>query len=128
MQVRVPAPRRFVLIGDPHQAGQPDEVLHPGDRVVHPRVPGMLMQIGHRCGDGVLMGGGEGQVETVHALLTERPPPLTVRCDSVVEPGRRESVSTTPPATAAPSRPHDPATAVVSPVNRQVGTRVSCSE
>ena len=52
VQVRVPAPRRFVLIGDRHQPGQPLQVLLPGDRVVHPGVAGVLVQILHRLGDG----------------------------------------------------------------------------
>ena len=48
VQVRIPAPRRLVLIGDPHQPRQPLQILIPGHRVMHPGVAGVLVQIGHR--------------------------------------------------------------------------------
>lgn len=43
VQVRVPAPRRLMLVGDPHKAGQAMQILHAGDRVVYPGVASMLM-------------------------------------------------------------------------------------
>ena len=48
VQVRVAASGRFVLVGDGHQAGQPLQVLVAGDRVVHPGVAGVMVQILHR--------------------------------------------------------------------------------
>jgi hypothetical protein len=72
----------------------------------------MFVQVGHRCGDGLLvrsgqhlfrdriregpdqgdtLGGGEGQVEPVHTRGGERPTLLTVGCDAVVQPGRGHS-------------------------------------
>ena len=107
VQVRVPAAARLVLVGDRDQPGQPLEVFVAGQRVVHPRVPGMFMQVGHRgfdCFDvGVLhdlfghvvgqrpqqrhtLGRGEHQVKPVHPVGPERPSGLPVGRHAVVEP------------------------------------------
>jgi hypothetical protein len=108
--MRVPAAAGFVLIGHPHQPRQALQVFHAGDGVVHPGVAGVLVQVRHRGLDcfvvgggqhllghlvgqgpdqGDALGGGEGQIESVHALGGECPPPLTVGGDAVVQPGRR---------------------------------------
>ena len=111
VQVRVPAPARLMLIGDRHQPGQPLEVFVAGQRVVHPRVPGVLVQVGHRgfdrCDVGVLqdllghviagqrpqqrhtLGRGEHQVKPVHAVGPERPAGLPIGRHAIVEPARR---------------------------------------
>ena len=95
VQVRVAAARGFVLVGDRHQAGQPLQVVVAGDRVVHPGVAGVLVQVGHGGLDGFGVGGGEDffgdvvgqrpeqrntfgrgerQVETVHTRVGELAP------------------------------------------------------
>ena len=110
VQVRVAAPRRFVLVGDRHQARQPLQVLVAGARVVHPGVAGVLVQVGHRGVDGPgwaagddffgdvvgersqqrhAFGRGERQVEAVHAVVGERAAPGAVGRDPVIEPDAR---------------------------------------
>ncbi|CPY27262.1 Uncharacterised protein [Mycobacteroides abscessus] len=110
VQVRVPAPARLMLVGDRHQPGQPLEVFVAGQRVVHPRVPGVLVQVGHGRFDGFdvgvlhdlfghvvgqrpqqrhTLGRGEHQVETVHTVGPERPSGLPVGRHAVVEPACR---------------------------------------
>ena len=111
VQVRVPAAARLMLIGDRDQPGQPLEVFLAGQRVVHPRVPGVLVQVGHGRLDGFdvsvlhdllshvigqrpqqrhTLGRGEHQVETVHPVGPERPPRLPVGGHPVIEPPRRD--------------------------------------
>jgi hypothetical protein len=110
VQMRVPTPRRLMLIGDRHQTRQPLQILHPSERIVHPGVTGMLMQIGHCCVDGPQMGvlhdffadvvgeraqqrhtlgRGEHQIKTVHTGRRERAPRRAVGRDPVIEPARR---------------------------------------
>jgi hypothetical protein len=48
MQMRIPAPRRFVLIGDRRQSGQAHEVFFSGVRVVHSGVAGVGGEVLHR--------------------------------------------------------------------------------
>jgi len=55
VQVRIPAPRGLVLVGAPHQPRQPLQILLPGDRVMHPGVSGMVVQVGHCRVDALLM-------------------------------------------------------------------------
>ena len=109
VQVRVPAPRGLVLIGDRRQTGQAHEVFLAGVRVVDPGVAGMGGQVFHRLGDrggvGVgdrlgqhiviaaqgpherdALGCAERQIEAVHTALPERAPPRAVGRDAVVEP------------------------------------------
>ena len=109
VQVRVPAPRGLVLIGDRRQPGQAHEVFLAGVRVVDPGVAGMGGQVFHRLGDrggvGVgdrlgqhiviaaqrpherhALGCAERQIEAVHTALPEGAPLRTVGCDAVVEP------------------------------------------
>ena len=110
VQVRVAAPRGFVLVGDGRQSGQPLQVLCRGRRVVHPRVAGVLVQVVQgglngsavRLGDHFLveiagqrphqrhaLGCGERQVKAVHGSCGEGAPPRPVGGDSLVEPGGR---------------------------------------
>jgi hypothetical protein len=67
-------------------------------QIRHGRGDGLLVRGGeHLLRDGIgqrahqrdALGGGEGQVEAVHTHSGERPPPLAVGCDAVVQPGRR---------------------------------------
>ena len=107
VQVRVSASRRFVLVGDRHQAGQSLQVLVSGDRVVHPGVAGVLVQVLHRRLNGFGVGGGEdflgdvvgerpnqgdafgcceGEIESVHALVGEVASGGPVGRSTVIEP------------------------------------------
>ena len=112
VQVRVPAPRGLVLVGDGHQTRQPHQVFLAGARVVHPGVAGVGGQVLHRLGErgGVRVGDrlghhiigaqrpnqrdalgcAERQIEAVHTALTECAPVRTVGCDPVVEPARHQ--------------------------------------
>ena len=139
VQVRVPAPRGLVLIGDRHQPGQPHQVLLAGVRVVDPGVAGMGGQVFHRLGDrggvGVgdrlgqhiviaaqrphqrhTLGRAERQIEPVHPALPERAPAAHrwVR--------RRRRASAPPPR----HRPHRPTRwASVRPTNAGDGVGVA---
>jgi hypothetical protein len=55
----------FVLVGDPHQTWQPLQILIPGHRVMHPGVAGVLVQVGHRRLDALLMRHGHGLVANI---------------------------------------------------------------
>ena len=110
VQVRVPAARGLVLIRDRHQPRQPLQILHPGARVVHAGVSGVLVQIGHRgrdrapmrLGDRLVVdlggqrpqqrhtfGRGESQIKTMHTALPKCPAGRAVGGDPVIEPALR---------------------------------------
>lgn len=71
VQMRVPAPRGLVLIGDRHQSGQAHEVFFSGERVVHPGVAGMRGQVFHRLGQ--CGGVGVGDRLGDHVISAHRP-------------------------------------------------------
>jgi hypothetical protein len=99
-----------MLTSDAHQAGQALEVFVAGARVVHPRVAGVLVQVGQRsvhrgqmrlrhnffrdvvgqrAQQGHTLGCGEHQVEAMHTVLGEGAPRRTLGGDAVIEPARR---------------------------------------
>ena len=109
VQVRVAAPRGFMLVGDAHQARQALQVFVAGARVVHPRVAGVLVQVrqrrvhrghmrlrhnffrhvvGQRAQQRHTLRRGEHQVKAVHTVLGEGAPRRTVGGDPVIEPTR----------------------------------------
>ena len=127
VQVRVPAPRRLVLIGDRHQPRQALQVLLAGERVVHPGVAGVGGQVlhrlgqrggvrvGDRLGDHIIgrsartqrdaLGCAERQIESVHTALTERASVRTVGAMPSSSQRATTSASASPPARWASVKP-----------------------
>lgn len=108
VQVRITRARGLVLVGNPHQTGQPHQVLLPRHRVVHAGVAGMLREVfqglrdrgcvrvrdgfvGHlagpdRPGQRHTFGGAERQIEAVHTAVPQRPPARSVGYGAVIQP------------------------------------------
>ena len=151
VQVRIPAPRRLVLIGDRHQPRQPLQVLHPGERVVHPGVSGVLVQIGHRRrrppADARLRHRPfrrrrrSTPAAATHFWARRRSDRNRAHCPCVnarpaaplgAIPSSSQRCATSgsavPPSTARPSRPTSSAVRAASPAISHVGARVSPSE
>lgn len=133
VQMRIPAPRRLVLIRHRHQTREVDKVLLLGHRIVHPRVSSMGGEILHRLSQsgGVRVGDplrhdiiglqrtnhrhtlrrAERQVIAMHPLRTQGPADCPARGDPVVEPARHRPGVGLTPARWVPESPTNAAAA-----------------